>query len=122
MLMCGAYLLLGLMLEGLMIFTTARKAGMVAVFFLVGCWCVGVPLAYVLGFTLNHGLMGIWEAMSAGYTVVLLLAGIALFHVDWQAATDKVHALACEGAAEGTADLPAAADDQSSSDGSASQC
>ena len=95
-LMSGCYILFGLMVVGMMVLMTLHKPGLVAVAYLIGCWCVGVPLAYVLGFTFNHGLLGIWYGMSAGYVVVTFIAFIAMNVIDLEKQTRIIHEIARE--------------------------
>lgn len=46
---------------------------MIALAFVVGAWCVSVPLAYVFGFVIKLGLVGLWYALTAGYGVVTFI-------------------------------------------------
>ncbi|MGC4094840.1 MAG: MATE family efflux transporter [Polyangiaceae bacterium] len=45
---------------------------------LVGYYAVGLPLAYLLGFRLGGGLLGVWVALAIGLSVV---AGLLLYWV-----------------------------------------
>ncbi|MCK5103697.1 MAG: MATE family efflux transporter, partial [Cyclobacteriaceae bacterium] len=36
---------------------------------LVAYWIIGLPLGYVLGFTLNQGALGVWYGLLAGLTI-----------------------------------------------------
>ena len=40
---------------------------------LFGHWCVGLPVALILGFYLHHGVVGLWWGLCAGLTVVAIL-------------------------------------------------
>jgi MATE family multidrug resistance protein len=40
---------------------------------LVGHWCVGLPVALLLGFTLGYGVVGLWWGLCAGLTVVAVI-------------------------------------------------
>lgn len=53
--------------------------------FVIGAWCVCVPLAYVFGFVLDstRGLFGLWVAMVVGYGVTSLLAIPFAVCSDW---------------------------------------
>ncbi|EQC25867.1 hypothetical protein SDRG_16316 [Saprolegnia diclina VS20] len=55
----------------------------IMVSFLVGAWIVGVPLAYVLDFPVNLGLLGIWIGMSVGYIVTTVLGVYFTSKSDW---------------------------------------
>lgn len=55
----------------------------VAVSFLVGCWVVCLPLAYVFAFTLHQGLIGIWYSLVAGYSVVTVIVAWKSYTSDW---------------------------------------
>jgi MATE family multidrug resistance protein len=37
---------------------------------LFGHWCVGLPVALLLGFVFHHGVVGLWWGLCAGLTVV----------------------------------------------------
>lgn len=62
------------------------RPGVAAIAFVVGCWLVCLPMAYVLAFTFNLGLYGIWYAMVAGYVIVTLVAVIAVLRGSWELA------------------------------------
>lgn len=59
------------------------RPGMLAVAFLIGGWAVSVPLAWVFGFHLNLGLMGLWYALTVGYFVVICICGPVAYKSDW---------------------------------------
>ena len=40
---------------------------------LFGHWCVGLPVALVLGFRMGYGVVGLWWGLCAGLTVVAVL-------------------------------------------------
>ena len=40
---------------------------------LVAYWIIGLPLGYVLGFTLNQGALGVWYGLLAGLTIAAVL-------------------------------------------------
>jgi MATE family multidrug resistance protein len=50
---------------------------MLAIF---GYWCVGLPVAYVLGFVFNLRGVGIWLGLATGlaFVAVLLLSRFAM--------------------------------------------
>ena len=57
----------------------------VAIAFLIGAWMVGVPLAYVMGFTLKYHLPGIWYGLACGYGVVTIATTVIVYRSDWRA-------------------------------------
>eukprot|EP00759_Apiculatamorpha_spiralis_P053662 PhF_6_TR6295/c0_g1_i1/m.9534/K03327/TC.MATE, SLC47A, norM, mdtK, dinF; multidrug resistance protein, MATE family len=61
----------------------------VATSYLVGCWFVCFPLAYVFAFTLDMGLLGIWIALCVGYFVTTSMSSIAVWNSDWEKARDE---------------------------------
>ena len=40
---------------------------------LIAYWVIGLPLGYVLGFTLNQGALGVWYGLLAGLTIAAVL-------------------------------------------------
>ncbi|MCK5278127.1 MAG: MATE family efflux transporter, partial [Cyclobacteriaceae bacterium] len=40
---------------------------------LIAYWIIGLPLGYVLGFTLNQGALGVWYGLLAGLTIAAVL-------------------------------------------------
>jgi MATE family multidrug resistance protein len=47
---------------------------------LAGHWFIGLPLAYVLAFNLDFGVIGLWWGLSSG----LIICGVALLVVWWR--------------------------------------
>jgi multidrug resistance protein, MATE family len=56
---------------------------------LVGHWVVGLPIAYVLAFSLGFGVIGLWWGLSLG----LIICGIALVAVWWKRMLSVLHLL-----------------------------
>ena len=52
---------------------------------LAGHWFIGLPLAYVLAFNLDFGVIGLWWGLSSG----LIICGVALLVVWWR----RIHAV-----------------------------
>jgi multidrug resistance protein, MATE family len=52
---------------------------------LAGHWFIGLPLAYVLAFNLDLGVIGLWWGLSSG----LIICGVALLVVWWR----RIHAV-----------------------------
>ena len=40
---------------------------------LIAYWMIGMPTAYVLGFTFNQGALGVWYGLLAGLSVAAIL-------------------------------------------------
>ena len=55
----------------------------VAISFFMGAWVVAVPMAYVLAFVHDYGLMGLWYAIVVGYVVVTVLSLYFYCRSDW---------------------------------------
>jgi multidrug resistance protein, MATE family len=56
---------------------------------LAGHWIVGLPIAYVLAFSLEFGVIGLWWGLSLG----LIICGIALVAVWWKRVMSVLHLL-----------------------------
>ena len=94
--MCAGYFMIGLFAVCTTLMTAAHKTGLVAITFLVGAWGVSVPLSYMLGFYWGHGVVGLWEGLIGGYTVIIIVGMIFLFRIDWEKTADMVHKKALE--------------------------
>eukprot|EP00754_Rhynchopus_humris_P006566 Rhum_TRINITY_DN13141_c0_g1::Rhum_TRINITY_DN13141_c0_g1_i1::g.57412::m.57412/K03327/TC.MATE, SLC47A, norM, mdtK, dinF; multidrug resistance protein, MATE family len=92
--MVGGYVLFGLLLTCMILLVTAHKPAQCALFCLVGCWGLGVPLAYVFAFPLKQGVVGCWYGLVVGYCFIFVACGVALWRLDWVAATQEIHLLA----------------------------
>ncbi|OQR87867.1 Multidrug/Oligosaccharidyl-lipid/Polysaccharide (MOP) Flippase Superfamily [Achlya hypogyna] len=55
----------------------------IMVSFFIGAWVIGVPGAYVFGFPVGLGLLGIWVGMSVGYLVTTILGVYFTYKSDW---------------------------------------
>lgn len=60
----------------------ARPVGL-AVFALIACWGVSVPLSYMLGVYLKRGDFGIYISLIVGYTLYTIGTLILFFMSDW---------------------------------------
>jgi MATE family multidrug resistance protein len=49
----------------------------------LGYWCVGLPISYLLAFTLDYGPVGVWVGLSAGLAAVAVLLVLRVRHVLW---------------------------------------
>jgi MATE family multidrug resistance protein len=60
---------------------------------LAGHWLVGLPIAYMLAFTLDFGVIGLWWGLSLG----LIICGVALVAVWWKRIHAVLHLLSYQG-------------------------
>ncbi|KDO21203.1 hypothetical protein SPRG_11056 [Saprolegnia parasitica CBS 223.65] len=60
--------------------------------FLIGAWVVGVPGAYVFGFPVEMGLLGIWIGMAVGYLVTTVLGVYFTCTSNWEKEAKKAAA------------------------------
>lgn len=60
---------------------------------LAGHWLVGLPIAYVLAFELDFGVIGLWLGLSLG----LIICGVALVAVWWKRIHAVLHLLSYQG-------------------------
>jgi MATE family multidrug resistance protein len=61
---------------------------------LAGYWCIGLPLAYVLGFRMNLRVLGFWKLaleVAAGLQAVVFLIAMLLF--DWDVEVQRARSL-----------------------------
>ncbi|HEX6132478.1 MAG TPA: MATE family efflux transporter [Longimicrobiales bacterium] len=49
----------------------------------IGYWGVGLPVAWVLGFRMGHGPLGVWAGLSIGLAVVAVLLVGRVWRVFW---------------------------------------
>ena len=101
MLLCGCgYFCLGAFYIFMATLAAQGRPHLIAVSFVVGAWLVCIPLAFYFRqsdfhFVLTgsvvdmNGLFGLWTAMSAGYGVTSLLAGIFVCRTDWAQVTKE---------------------------------
>ena len=59
-----------------------------AVTFVVGCWCVCIPLSFLLLAYTGLGLLGLWTALLCGYSVATAIAVAAVWRSDWERLAD----------------------------------
>lgn len=71
-----------------------------AVTFVVGCWCVCIPLAFTLLEATHLGIFGLWASLLSGYSVATVIAVIAVVRSDWAALAEA----AAERLSKGTGD------------------
>jgi MATE family multidrug resistance protein len=75
--------------------TAMGRPKVIAVSFLFGGWCVGVPASYMFAFESDfmHGLPGVWLGMCCGYAIVTLLVVAFLMRSDWVKTAARIHEL-----------------------------
>jgi hypothetical protein len=54
-----------------------------AVIFVVGCWCVCIPLAFISTECTQLKLFGLWISLLCGYCVATILALWIVWRSDW---------------------------------------
>lgn len=94
----------------------AGKQSVGAVLNLLGYWCVGLPLALLLGLHARLGALGFWLALLAASAVQNVIQLVFILRMDWQAEAQRAQREAMEealhaGHAAAAADVPAAAPD-----------
>jgi MATE family multidrug resistance protein len=48
----------------------------------IGChWCIGLPLALLFGFALDHGAVGLWWGLCVGLIVVAMVLSLRFFRI-----------------------------------------
>ena len=78
------YILMAVIYTSMAVVDAQARPMMSALAFIVGAWGVSVPLAYVFGFVMRRGLLGIWCALCSGYTVVGIVLAVACLISDWR--------------------------------------
>ena len=78
------YILMAIIYTSMAVVDAQARPLMSALAFIVGAWGVSVPCAYVFGFTMRRGLLGIWCALCSGYTVVGIVLSVACLASDWR--------------------------------------
>jgi MATE family multidrug resistance protein len=71
----------GLQCVGLGILRGFEDIKLPTLFTMIAYWGIGLPAAYVLGFTLSLGVDGIWYGLSLGLTFSALLLNIRFFYL-----------------------------------------
>ena len=78
------YILMAIIYTAMAVVDAQARPMMSALAFIVGAWGVSVPMAYVFGFVMRRGLLGIWCALCSGYTVVGVVLSVACLLSDWR--------------------------------------
>lgn len=50
---------------------------------IAGYWCIGVPLAYALGFWAGMGVLGLWIALAISTALQTVVFGVTVSMFDW---------------------------------------
>jgi len=82
------YLALSLFFTAMAVLSGQGRPGVVAVAFIVGAWGVAVPLGYAMTYVWHRGLLGIWQALVAGYATITAIAGVPVLFSNWDALAD----------------------------------
>jgi len=79
----ACYAALSIFYTAMSVINAQGRPVIVAVAYLLGCWVVCLPLAYVFAFVCHYGLIGLWYGLIVGYGVVTLIVGVAAYRSDW---------------------------------------
>jgi MATE family multidrug resistance protein len=73
--------------------TAQGRVKVIAVSFLFGAWCVGVPAAYAFAFKwqLTHGLFGVWLGLCVGYGIVTTMVFVFVIRSDWTTIAARIY-------------------------------
>jgi MATE family multidrug resistance protein len=64
-----------------------------AIFNIAGYWCICLPLAWLLGFYLQLGVLGFWIALTICTALQAAAFGVLISRFDWQQEVKRAHAL-----------------------------
>ena len=104
-----AYVMLALCMMALSTLQGQSRTTTMAVTFVVGCWCVCIPLAFTLLEATHLGIFGLWASLLSGYSVATVIAVVAVARSDWAALAEAAVARLSAGAAEPKGDAVASA-------------
>jgi len=76
------------------VFRGLGRPGMAAVANGTGYVCVGLPLAYIFGISLNGGVLGMWLGYAVAVTFVFVLLGLLLRCMDFAKESEVAYARA----------------------------
>lgn len=86
------YLALSLFFTAMAVLSGQGRPGIVAVAFIVGAWGVAVPLGYGMTYVWHRGLLGIWQALVAGYATITVIATLPVLTSNWAALAEAAAA------------------------------
>ncbi len=58
-----------------------------------GYWCIGLPLAYVLGFKADMGILGFWLALASAALLQACVFTVVISRLDWSVEVRRACAL-----------------------------
>jgi MATE family multidrug resistance protein len=87
-----SYVILSLFFVSMGTLQAQARPNFIAASFLVGAWCVGVPLAYTFAHPVHMGIRGLWLGMVVGYAVTTFISGGAALCTDWDRVSRDVAA------------------------------
>ena len=87
----SGYAVMSIFYISMAVLNAQARPAIVAKAFFVGAWLVTMPTSYMLAYTADMSLFGIWLGMVAGYLVITIITSVAAWRSDWQqAAADAV--------------------------------
>eukprot|EP01012_Entosiphon_sulcatum_P033966 TRINITY_DN43020_c0_g1_i1.p1 TRINITY_DN43020_c0_g1~~TRINITY_DN43020_c0_g1_i1.p1 ORF type:complete len:541 (+),score=60.52 TRINITY_DN43020_c0_g1_i1:27-1625(+) len=81
------YSLLTLFFTSMAVLQAQARPVPIMVGFLLGSWCVGLPVGWTLGIHFNMGLKGIWYGGAIGYLVTSLITCTSVLRCNWAEVT-----------------------------------
>jgi MATE family multidrug resistance protein len=60
---------------------------------LAGYWCIGLPLAYILGFRMSLGVLGLWIALAVAAGLQAIVFLVAMLRFDWEVEVERARSL-----------------------------
>ena len=79
----SAYFLLAFFYSSMGVLDGQARPMVTVIAFVDGGWGVSVPMAYVLAFTLGHGLLGLWYGLVLGYGIITIIVSAAVYFSNW---------------------------------------
>ena len=82
------YIALALFYVAMAVLQGQGRTPVILVAFVTGAWAVAVPLALYWTYGTPRGLLGLWDALVAGYATITLIAATGAVLSDWPALAD----------------------------------